>query len=211
MYIQITDRCNMSCSHCGFDCGPTGDDMSIETFKAAARIAQDYGDNIFIGGGEPTLHPDFWTIMGLTLAYNESDVPGIITNGSMTETAILLANMARRGVIFAGLSQDIYHDRINPEVIQAFTPPRTRRDGSNDNRKIRDVSHSLVAAGRAAGDENADKFSCICSDIIVDPLGNIYSCGCKTKHLGTVWTPSPELYRSCKKEEEHWSGMLSSA
>lgn len=32
MYIQITNRCNMSCPHCGMNCTAEGQDMTMETF-----------------------------------------------------------------------------------------------------------------------------------------------------------------------------------
>jgi len=34
MYIQITDKCNMTCEHCGFACTKKGSFMSLDTFKA---------------------------------------------------------------------------------------------------------------------------------------------------------------------------------
>lgn len=211
MYIQITDRCNMSCGHCGFDCGPQGNDMSPETFEQAARLAQDCGENIFLGGGEPTLNPHFWAILGMSLAYSE-ETPGIITNGSMKEISLKLASLARKGIIYAGLSQDIYHDPIDGEVYQAFASKKRSGYDSVDAREIRDVSYKLIAAGRSADDEDADQHSCICCDILVDPLGNIYSCGCKTKSLGTVWAPSSDWGFYCQKEVDHQNeDMLMSA
>ena len=33
-YIQITERCNMLCDHCGMSCTSEGEDMSMKVFKA---------------------------------------------------------------------------------------------------------------------------------------------------------------------------------
>jgi len=67
MYLQITTRCNMHCDHCGFACTNQGEDMSLSTFEQALDIAAD-DSNIDIGGGEPTIHPHFWKMLGLSLA-----------------------------------------------------------------------------------------------------------------------------------------------
>lgn len=50
-YLQITDKCNMSCKHCGMSCTKKGTFMSIETFRNALNIGD---ESITIGGGEPT-------------------------------------------------------------------------------------------------------------------------------------------------------------
>jgi organic radical activating enzyme len=159
MYIQITTRCNMACSHCCFSCGKRGKDMTRETFVKACELAEERGDMIFIGGGEPTLHPLFWDFFGIAQRYNFDDGPiGLVTNGKRKDDALALARLAKQGTVYASLSTDKYHERIDPSVIQAFLK-RTDRD--NDLRDTRQAR--VVAQGRAAewGKKVAPVLNCL--------------------------------------------------
>ena len=105
----------MTCVHCAYSCTDKGEDMSIETLKNCFK----YGDEcIAIGGGEPTIHPLFWQVLGLCMA--ESEHVWLATNGKETSTAIALAMLAKKGVIGCDLSQDEYHEYIDPKVIEAY-------------------------------------------------------------------------------------------
>ena len=42
MYIQISTKCNMSCSHCCMKATANGEDMTPETFRAAVKISMEY-------------------------------------------------------------------------------------------------------------------------------------------------------------------------
>ena len=108
MYIQITTRCNMTCEHCGMDCGVEGDDMEVKTFKNAV----DHDECATIGGGEPTIHPKFWEFIGLALG--RAEYVWLATNGKETDTALALAGLAKRGVIGCGVGIGISTDiKIN--------------------------------------------------------------------------------------------------
>lgn len=172
MYIQITTRCNMFCEHCCMDADASGEDMNIETFKKALV----YDEYITIGGGEPTLHPQFWEFIGLALGFGE--YVWLATNGSQTQTALALARMAKRGVIGCALSQDAYHDAIDYDVVKAFTRNNKntiRSIGDNDNREIRDVTAKEINAGRCDfGREDV----CVCPGLTCEPDGAIRACGC---------------------------------
>jgi sulfatase maturation enzyme AslB (radical SAM superfamily) len=192
MYVQITNKCNMHCAHCCYSCGPDGEFMSRRTFIRACKIAEQNGENIFLGGGEPTLHPHFWEFLGLALRYNGTDSEievGVITNGSRTDDALALARLAKRGAIYAGLSQDEWHASIDKMVVMAFTKNNksygSRNDGPVDLREIRSVG-SPHAQGRAK-DWGGD--GCCCPEIVVVPDGRIFGCGCLSVQLGTVEHP----------------------
>lgn len=193
MYIQITTKCNMKCAHCCFNCTERGTNMSIATFEAACKLAKEHGHNIFIGGGEPTLHPKFWAMLGMAMTYCTEDKVGIITNGSMTETSLRLAELARNGLIFCGLSQDEYHSFIDPEVIQAFHSGLSYRSAT-DSREIRNVGENVKAMGRAKTNQISDEPDCCCADLFVSPRGKLYACGCKKTSLGTVHDPNFDNY-----------------
>ena len=176
MYIMITSRCNMKCKHCCNSCTEIGEDMTIETFRKA--IAMDSMHTI--GGGEPTLHNLFWQFLMEAIAERNSEYVWLATNGSQTEISIVLANLAKKGVIGCALSQDKYHSKIDPVVVKAFT--KEKRDGisgyyeksDNDHREIRNVTGKEIKAGRS----KKGKKGCVCEEFVIKPNGDLYGCGC---------------------------------
>jgi len=176
-----------------------GSDMTRETFIKACDLAEQYGDNITLGGGEPTLHPLFFDFIGIALSYaNVCDemIPFIITNGKETDIALKLAQLAKRGVVSAELSQDEYHESIDHIVIEAFTSKQRfgfDRENNNDFRGIRSVKR-ILSRGRGKQVPNA-KDECACEDMFITPQGKIYACGCKKEYLGTLDNKNiPEEY-----------------
>ena len=187
MYLQITERCNMRCNHCCFACTDKGQDMSLEVVDAVLDLFPD--SHISIGGGEPTLHPYFDTILMRCLAVCES--VWMATNGSDTNKTLLLAKLAKKGVLGVALSLDEWHDPIDCEVMDAFgdkypTPSVfTLPDRTDDRREIRSVTR-ISKAGRAKNWGNTDE--CACDEPFIDPAGNVWQCGCKLEKLGNVLT-----------------------
>lgn len=167
----------MTCGHCAFACGPKGEDMSLDTFRTA--IATDYDEMVTIGGGEPTIHPNFWEILGLSLGHYE--YVWMTTNGKNTEVALTLAGMAKKGVLGVALSQDAWHSKIDQRVIDAFTSDKNNRpfgQSGDDQREIRNVGRhgcEPTLAGRCDWGE----VGCVCSDLIVHPSGLVKACGCE--------------------------------
>ena len=187
---MLTTRCNMSCEHCCSNCTAEGQDMSYETWVKALAFVLDWGgEAISLGGGEPTLHPLFWQILGESIA--NIDYVWLATNGSITNTAMALAKMAQKGVIGCDLSQDEYHDPIDPAVVKAFTKKR-RSEGyyisevNDDCREIRNVTGNERRGGRCDWGIEA----CVCPDIIIMPDGTLKACGCSdAPTFGTVFDP----------------------
>jgi hypothetical protein len=205
MYIQITTRCNMYCEHCGYACTAEGVDMSLDVYKQSIKFALSYSDMIAIGGGEPTIHPQFWEFLGLTLG-SGAEYVWLATNGSMTSTSIALANMAKKGVIGCALSLDSYHDPIDESVIEAFKPKSSRSYGvqeiRTDGREIRNNDGKEIYGGRCTWGE----INCICPEMNITPSGLIKECGClDAPTLGTVFNPRvPEdfSYGECWKDQD---------
>lgn len=191
MYIQITTRCNMSCAHCCFSCTEDGEDMSVETLKNALK----WGDEVInIGGGEPTLHPQFFEILCLALAAGNV---WMATNGS-TPAALTLAKMAKAGILGVALSQDEWHDDIDVDVVEAFTYNSKLKD---DRREIRNVYYNVHKAGRAEdfGIYTTEE-TCACDDLFVKPNGDVYGCGCEgAVYIGNVNDPDfePQYFEGC--------------
>jgi len=199
MYLQLTTRCTMHCAHCCFSCTVEGEDMTRATWQEAIDLAVDRGDHISLGGGEPTLHPDFWEILGQCMGQSDEAL-WLATNGSQTRTAIALAALARRGILGVALSLDDFHDPIDPEVVEAFSDGLHRVRASDDRRppdlrEIRGSGQRLVPQGRArqlVGDKRykfRPRSECACDGLHVDPGGRIWSCGCMVEQLGTVFDP----------------------
>jgi len=161
--------------------------MSLEVFEATLKFIGD--DSLAIGGGEPTLHPQFWAFMGIALG--ETDNVWLATNGSQTATAIRLARMAKRGIIGCALSQDCFHGSIDQAVVKAFKRANrhSHLESEDDRREIRDVSRHVYKHGRAVKTRVWDEEKgCVCEDTFVDPDGDIFTCGCKKLKIGNVLT-----------------------
>ena len=179
MYIQITDNCNMTCAHCCFSCGPRKRNfMTFEVFSKCIEFANQTEDIISIGGGEPTCHPKFWEFLWYALInYNapyEENRIWMATNGKKTEDALKLLNLTKKGIIAAVLSQDIYHEDIDYEVIKGFSSIKA----------LNEVSR-IVSSGRARFLYESEK-RCACPDLFVDPKGNVFSCGCRKHKFGNI-------------------------
>ncbi|MFA5026140.1 MAG: radical SAM protein [Candidatus Shapirobacteria bacterium] len=86
VYVDITKRCNMFCDHCLSESGSHGtDSLSLETMNDVGNQMVDMG--IFrtkLGGGEPTLHPDFMEIV--------SNLRQRLLGVSMSTNGLLVAN-----------------------------------------------------------------------------------------------------------------------
>jgi len=196
----------MACGHCCYSCAFEGIDMPWEIFKLAmdkwGHLVYKIKNNISIGGGEPTLHPDFWKMLNYTMLYGR---PWLATNGSLTEDVLRLVKMAKSGFVKVSLSMDKYHEHIDPKVVQVFKDGLYRHPypGSNkksiedktcsfewypgqdnyiDGRTIR-ISRNPKKAGRS----KEGVIACCCPVLQVKPTGDITGCGCPdAKLVGTV-------------------------
>lgn len=188
----------MTCSHCCFACTSQGHDMSREDFEAAIAFAKNNEQTITLGGGEPTLHPLFkeflfhavWELASMSIS-NGGPAIYLVTNGSMTETALTLANLAQQGMITAAVSHDEYHDPIDPRVYKAFEKPKHdyydySHYNDKDYRSVNGRNTFIIPAGRAKKWGNHPSTKCACDALFIDPKGNVYPCGCKKTLLGHI-------------------------
>lgn len=92
--LDLTAACNFACPHC-VDSGiiNTGEALSLGNIKASLKTLTDHGlkSVILIGGGEPTLHPNFAEI--LTYAKELRLQVGLVTNGSRLHKVLPLAGL----------------------------------------------------------------------------------------------------------------------
>ena len=166
----------MACAHCAYSCTAKGKDMTAEIYRVSIDLCADYGDAPALGGGEPTLHPEFWQFIGYALSKDFDSAPWLATNGKRTEDALALARLARSGTIGVALSQDAWHEPIDERVVRAFT--REQRHGygdpyPNDYREIRNVKEPYRAGRWKDGPRK-----CVCPDLVINPDGTILQCGC---------------------------------
>lgn len=215
LYVQITRRCNMSCSHCCFSCTARGPDMKMDTLREALELAKREEMPVTLGGGEPTLHPQFMEFLWLAIRRmaaltHELGMPavGLVTNGSLTDIALELAALAKIGVVSASVSKDEFHDPIDPRVVRAFEPSNEPGDYRRTNRM-----HLIVPVGRARRWGNHPFKRCVCDGPFVTPDGDLYSCGCRMHRLGAVADTSlclPDAWRdmTCPNERPLYENRL---
>ncbi|EOF9313016.1 radical SAM protein [Vibrio fluvialis] len=179
-YIQITTACNMSCAHCCFACSAEkkGESMSPKTYKKAVALAEDYGMNIMIGGGEPTIHARFWEYFGIAMGAQVDHV-WMATNGSKTETSLALAAISTSEKFSCALSVDDYHDPIDPIVYRTF-----KEVGA----EIRGGSEVVLNVGSAKENNIGNREGCGCSHIaFIHPSGDVRACACPdARSLGHI-------------------------
>lgn len=166
--------------------------MSLSTFRKAMALCADTDALVTLGGGEPTIHPQFETILLESVAAcSQHNKPYIVTNGGIKKRAIMVAKLIQRKVINGQLSLDDYHDPIDDKVIEAFRKIGQDEYYSNSEPGIRNTTNGRepLAHGRAmtevlgmdeddiAGIER-DGNSCMCEDYRITPNGDIVQCGC---------------------------------
>ena len=86
-WFHLTDRCNLSCSHCLFAASP-GKSRTLpqSQLEAAARQALELGCRLFyFTGGEPFLYPDFFPWLTCLLSQNPQAHAVILTNGMLLD------------------------------------------------------------------------------------------------------------------------------
>ena len=80
LYVDITDRCQLNCKHCLTKFLNKDNDIPIDTIQEIAEECKKLGImHVKIGGGEPTLHPNFKEI--LQAFYDAGCYISMSTNG----------------------------------------------------------------------------------------------------------------------------------
>lgn len=183
MYLEITMRCNMACKHCCLSAGDNNKDMTFDVFKTAITAflpqLKETNNWISLGGGEPTMHPEFWKY----LAYAQSKHHvWLSTNGKKTEDVLILCDLAKQKKIGMRLSLDDFHEPIDSEVVNKFRSGLKETENNAyfteyttpfDNRTILTVK-TPYKGGRCR--DGADV--CPCVAMMIKYNGDIYPCGC---------------------------------
>jgi len=118
MYLQVTNRCNMACRHCMFDCKRQGEDLPVHQVYHATLLAQQYDHYITIGGGEPTMHPRLIDIID-TIHEAWPQQMFMVTNGTCTKRKwFQLLDRVAENMVDLRVSWDPWHNKglIQPWV-----------------------------------------------------------------------------------------------
>lgn len=200
----------MECEHCCYSCTKRGKHGDLQTILKAIEFAAEFeGDEtITIGGGEPTLHPDFFTILKVCL--ERFNYVWMATNGSQTAIMRRLADIIRgedfdnaechcetdeerdnctcyddadilngADKLCVALSLDCFHDPIDPKIKELWE--RESKQHRRTGFEIRNVTQSYkgpIAEGRGLKTGAGYAEGCVCSDLFVTPRGMIKLCGC---------------------------------
>lgn len=195
MYLQITTKCNMRCDHCCYSCGPKGEHMNMNTFYQAVQYIGDWDECISIGGGEPTVHPNFFQILSHCISI--FDYVWMATNGKKKRSMKRLAKIIdgedeeiyQEGKLHVDLSLDYFHEPIDYDIESYWLRRSTTRDSGYGIRDVTTSHYGVIKQGRAERTQNwATEGECVCSDLIIKPNGQIKICGCNSSPIiGDVW------------------------
>ena len=116
-YFVITERCNLTCSHCIRDSSPYRDETAETGMikNALTQIAHSHPDSlVLLSGGEPTLHRHFRELLnfglqlGLSITINTNGVTSFFNEWTLKE----LARHARLSVQVSLDGDEAMHDAI---------------------------------------------------------------------------------------------------
>ena len=88
LFLELTDRCNLKCRHCGSSCMTQNTQYAnagelVRLFREMPADLIDDGFMVCLTGGEPLLHPEFARIAN---AINDRDIPwGMTTNAVLID------------------------------------------------------------------------------------------------------------------------------
>lgn len=187
-YLMITSKCNYKCRHCCFSCSKRGQHMSMEVVEQSLKRFSDC-ELLVIGGGEPTLHPQFWDIIKLCKEHGYFGKKlWMCSNGSQKEIMRKLSKMADKEEIRVSISDDTFHPPLDEEVKKWFTDTEHHFSSFDHFKSIQNVIDPMPL-GRWKGQPSWRKGECCCEGPFIKPNGKVYQCGCPRGVLiGDVWS-----------------------
>ncbi len=151
-------------------------DTIIELIKTKIGFAELH---VVLGGGEPTLHPHIFSMLGCLLGQNSYVSVWMATNGENKETVLGLLGMT--GSRFSmRLSKTQYHYG-NEDLTEAFT--KHKQEVLNDKNFLpTGVGNAAKIPGLLPG--------CACNTTFFKPNGDVSVCGCpRSPVIGNVRDP----------------------
>jgi radical SAM protein with 4Fe4S-binding SPASM domain len=117
VFWNLTDRCNLACTHCYSRSGPDRDTKNELSTAEALALIDDFSEMgvplILFSGGEPLLREDIWELA--RHAHAKGIKMALSTNGTLI-TADIAGKIKECGIAYAGISLDgataATHDRF---------------------------------------------------------------------------------------------------
>ena len=117
--VSITNRCERQCDFCYRKSQSRGYDMPIEDYAFLLSQAKQCGvQQIAIGGGEPTLHPNFIDILEQTV--ESGLIPNYSTNADCLPDEVLIATKKYCGAMAVSIYDNIENYKATIERISNF-------------------------------------------------------------------------------------------
>ena len=117
--VSITNRCERQCDFCYRKAQSRGYDMPIEDYSVLLSQAKQCGvQQIAIGGGEPTLHPNFISILEQTV--ESGLIPNYSTNADYLTDEVLIATKKYCGAMAVSIYDNIENYQATIERISDF-------------------------------------------------------------------------------------------
>lgn len=227
VYWRITDRCNLVCRHCCYDCGPSGESVTPENAERIVDHLPDKLETLTLTGGEPmVVRPLLRRILGYI---NQRKFPNLHTtrlqtNGywvknprSTYENLVWLAEGGVNEIEFA--SYDLYHMEQGICVDNlCLSNPKEGRPLSSALQKLHQSHQTKLKTflkggylikpfGRGKKIKNITDDKCFLKDILfsiatIDPQGNTYPCCYQRPYsIGNViGSPLAQLIKKAKKD-----------
>jgi MoaA/NifB/PqqE/SkfB family radical SAM enzyme len=117
LWLEITDKCNLECSHCYADSGPRRDlhgEMKLKDWYAVIQESADLGcRQIQFIGGEPALHPDLGRLVERSSACGYTFIE-VFTNATVFNASLYRAFLRSRVQVATSFYSDdpTIHDLI---------------------------------------------------------------------------------------------------
>lgn len=96
LFFEITDRCNLECSHCGSSCSAEGQYLNVSDIDKTLSTIHGDKPSVCLTGGEPMLHPDIYEIA--------EKISSLGFAWGMTTNATLIDDAAAEKLRHAGMS-----------------------------------------------------------------------------------------------------------
>ncbi|WP_443748519.1 radical SAM protein [Asticcacaulis solisilvae] len=119
--VELTDRCNLTCPTCYASSSPShGRHRTLEEIERMLDIvvrSEGEPDVVQLSGGEPTLHPDFFTVMDMAKA---RPIRHLMINTNGLRIAREPAFVERLAGYMPGIEVYLQFDSFSPEALKTL-------------------------------------------------------------------------------------------